>query len=140
MIKLKNKDLKVIYDFLLSIGVKGRKNAHRTRIVKVIEEQNNKYVEEELTLLKDYCETDEKEEFVRLPNGNLDISDPKKFKEEQKSLAEEYFTIDDKNLETALKTVEEIINDYNKELEGNDALAHFYLVEAFECKEEGGDK
>lgn len=140
MIKLQNKDLKVIYSFLMGIGIKGKKSTHRTRIAKVIEEQHKKYAEEELELIKDYCETDEKGEFARLPNGNLDISDPKKFKEEQKALADEYFTIDDRNLETALKTVEEIVIDYNKELEGDNALAHFYLVEAFENKEQGGDK
>ena len=35
-------------------------------------------------------------------NGNLDSSDPKKFKEEQKTLSEELLTINDRNLETAV--------------------------------------
>lgn len=140
MIKLQNKDLKIVFDFLLSIGVKGKKNAHRTRVAKVIEEQSNVYAEEELTLLKDYCKTDENGDFVHLSNGNLDISDPKKFKEEQNALAEEYFAIDDNNLETALKTVKELVMEYNKELEGDDALAHFYLVDAFENSDLGGDE
>jgi hypothetical protein len=136
MIKLQNKDLKITYDFLMSIGVKGKKSTHRTRIAKAIEEQHKKYADEELNLLKDYCSVDDKGEFVRLPNGNLDISDTAKFNKEQESLANEYFVIDDTNLETALKTVKELVIDYNKELDGNDALAHFYLVEAFE---EDGD-
>lgn len=130
--KLQNKNLKIVYDFLMSIGVKGKKNAHRTRVATVIGEQANKYADEELTLLKDYCETDENGDLKRLENGNFDIKDVSKFKEEQKALADEYFVLDDSNLETALKTVKEIVEEYNKELEGNKALAHFYLIEAFE--------
>lgn len=140
MIKLKNKDLKIIFDFLMGISIKGKKSVHRTRIAKVIEEQNKKYADEEIELLKDFCETNERGEFVRLPNGNLDVSDTEEFKKQQEALVNEYFTIDDKNLETALNTVKELVMEYNKELEGNNALAHFYLVEAFENAETGGDE
>ncbi|AAU85101.1 hypothetical protein BCBBV1cgp54 [Bacillus phage BCASJ1c] len=137
MIKIQYKHLKNTSDFLLNtITAKGKKNIHRMRVVKVLQEKNDKVGEEELELLKEYAKTDENEEFVRLPNGNLDIEDPKTFKSQQESLYDEYFMIDDKNLVPALNTVEKLVNDFDKELSGKQAEAHFILVEAFENKKE----
>ncbi|WP_062052330.1 hypothetical protein [Bacillus sp. JCM 19034] len=136
--KLQYKDLKVAADFLKKISLKGKKSVHRMRIVKVLEEQNKKFAEEELELLKSYAELDEQGELVPTQGGGFKIKedkDKKEFRKQQEELYQEYFVVDDKNLETALKTVEEVVNDYNKELSDKDAEAHFLLVEAFENKE-----
>lgn len=132
MIKIQNKELKDVSEFLRKLSLKGKKSVHRMRVVKVLDEQNKKLGEEEVELLKEYVETDEKGEFVT-ENGNLKFKgSAKEFKKQQEELYNEDFVINDKNLESALNTVKEVVTEYNKELSEKDAEAHFVLVEAFE--------
>ena len=133
MIKLQNKDLKNVADFLQNtLTAKGKKNVHRMRIVKAIENKNKEVGEEEYTLLKEYVPIGDNGELKRNDTGGFAIEDTKGFSEQHKALYDEYFVIDDKNLESALKTVEKLVNDYDKELSGKQAEAHFILIEAFE--------
>ena len=133
MIKLQNKDVKNVADFLQNtISVKGKKNIHRMRIVKSLQERNKVVGEEEFTLLKEYAQLDDKGELKRNEAGGFYIEDTKGFSEQHKALYDEFFVFDDKNLESALKTVEKLVNDYDKELSGKQAEAHFILVEAFD--------
>ncbi|OEH52987.1 hypothetical protein AQ616_18265 [Oceanobacillus sp. E9] len=141
MVKLQNKYLKDAAEFLQNvISTKGKKNLHRMRVVKVLLCQYEKVAEEEITLLKEYAKTDDQGEFVKNEAGGFDMDDYKGFNEQHKELFEEYFTLDDKNLEPALKTVEKLVNDFDKELSGKNAEMHYLLVEAFESNEgEGTD-
>ncbi|MCT1904126.1 hypothetical protein [Oceanobacillus sojae] len=136
-IKLKNKDLRNTADFLQNtVSVKGKKNVHRMRVVKAIAEKDKEVREDEVTLLKDYAKLDDDDEIVFLDNGQPIIKEKKEFNKAHKELFEEEFVLDDKNLESALKTVEKLINDFDKELSGQQAEAHFILAEAFENAEE----
>jgi hypothetical protein len=141
MIKIQYQHLKNVADFLQNtISAKGKKNVHRMRIVKAIADKNKEVGEEEVTLLKEYAHLDDEGELKRTKEGNIDFKDVKGFNEAHKALFEEYFMLDDKNLESALKTVEKLVNDYDKELIGKPAEAHFILVEAFEeSKEEDNE-
>ncbi|MCM3396494.1 hypothetical protein M3638_01420 [Oceanobacillus profundus] len=133
MIKLQNQDLKNVADFLQNtISVKGKKNIHRMRIVKALLQRNKDVGEEEIALLEEFAKLDDNGELKRNDAGGFDIEDTKGFSEQHKALYDEYFVIEDKNLESALKTVEKLVNDYDKELSGKQAEAHFILVEAFE--------
>ncbi|MFS0591988.1 hypothetical protein AB1L05_10335 [Cytobacillus horneckiae] len=60
------------------------------------------------------------------------MEDAKEFKKQQEALYDEYFVIKDENLESALTTVKKLVNDYDMELTGKAAEAHFIIVEAFE--------
>ncbi len=137
-IKLQNKDLRNVADFLKNtVSVKGKKNVHRMRVVKAIADKDKEVKEEEVTLLKDYAKLDDDGEIIFLDNGQPIIKEKKEFNEAHKDLFEEEFVLDDKNLESALKTVEKLVNDFDKELSGQQAEAHFILAEAFEnAKEE----
>ncbi|SFM36322.1 hypothetical protein SAMN04487943_11522 [Gracilibacillus orientalis] len=140
MIKLQNKHLKDVADFLQNnVGAKGKKNIHRMRIVKALQEGNNKLAEEEVALLKEYAKTDEQGELVTNEKGGFDVDDKKGFNEQHKELFDEEYVIDDKNLESAVKTVENLTNDYDKELIGKSAEAHFLLAESIE-NVEGGEE
>ncbi|MEN2468011.1 hypothetical protein [Ornithinibacillus sp. JPR2-1] len=133
MIKIQNKHLGDVADFLLNtITAKGKKNIHRMRIVNALKERNKGVGEEELELLKEYAKKDEDDNVVQNENGRFVMEDAKEFKKQQDALYEEYFVIDDVNLKSALRTVEKLVNDYDKELVGKEAEAHFILVEAFE--------
>lgn len=142
MMKLQNKNLKNVVDFLLNnVGAKGKKNLHRMRIVKALQEQNKKYYEEEMVLLKEFAELDEQGNLVPGQGGGFKLKgDKKEFEKQQAELMDEYFVLDDVNLQSALKTVEKLANEFDKELAGVSAEAHFYLVEAFENEEEKGDE
>lgn len=134
---LKNKDLNKIADFLQNtVSVKGKKNVHRMRIVKALTEKDKEVREEEVSLLKDYAKLDDQGEIIFLDNGQPIIKGKKEFNEAHKALFEEYFVLDDKNIESALKTVEKLVNDFDKELSGQQAEAHFILAEAFEITNE----
>ncbi|CEI81314.1 hypothetical protein BN997_01132 [Oceanobacillus oncorhynchi] len=136
-IKLQNKDLRNVADFLKNtLSVKGKKNVHRMRVVKAIADKDKEVREEEVTLLKDYAKLDDEEEIIFLDNGQPIIKEKKEFNEAHKDLFEEEFVLDDKNLESSLKTVEKLVNDFDKELSGQQAEAHFILAEAFENAEE----
>ncbi|MEK4968619.1 hypothetical protein MKX29_13505 [Cytobacillus sp. FSL R7-0696] len=140
-LKIQHKHLKNVADFLQNdVGAKGKKNLHRMRIVKALGDKSNSVGEEELTLLKEYGKTDDDNELVLNEQGGIEMEDAKEFKKQQKALYDEYFVIKDDNLQSALKTVEKLVNDYGKELTGKAAEAHFILVEAFENEEEKGDE
>ncbi|MBS3681788.1 hypothetical protein KGF86_16460 [Ornithinibacillus massiliensis] len=133
MIKIQNQYLKDVAEFLQNnITTKGKKNIHRMRIVKIIQDRYKEVVEEEVTLLKEYAKTDENGEVIRNKDGGLDIEDKKGFNEQHKALFDEYFVIDGINLEPALKTVEKLVNEHDKELVGKPAEMHFILSDAFE--------
>lgn len=110
------------------------------RVVNVLAEKSKIVGEEELALLKEYGKTDEKDELVLNEQGGIRMEDAKEFKKQQEALYDELFVVDDKNLESALKTVEKLVNEYDKELSGKSAEAHFILCEAFENEEEKGDE
>ncbi|WP_152658303.1 hypothetical protein [Oceanobacillus sp. CFH 90083] len=137
-IKLQNKDLRNAADFLQNtVSVKGKKNVHRMRIVKALTEKDKEVREEEVSLLKDYAKLDDEGEIVFLDNGQPIIKEKKEFNKAHKDLFEEEFVLVDKNLESALKTVEKLVNDFDKELSGQQAEAHYILAEAFENNKEG---
>lgn len=141
MIKIQNKHLRNTAEFLYNtVTAKGKKNVHRMRIVKALEKRNKEVSEERLTLIEEYCGFDDNGEPKRKENGDLDIEDLKGFNKDFDALYDEYFVIDDKNLESALKTVEKLVNNFDKELSGNDAEAHFVLVEAFEEANKGTEE
>lgn len=141
MITLQNKDLKNVADFLQNtVSAKGKKNVHRMRVVKMLNEKDKEVREDEVTLLKDYAKLDREGEIVFLDNGQPIIKEKKEFNRAHKDLFEEEFVLSDKNLESALKTVEKLVNEFDKELSGQQAEAHFILAEAFENDVEEDNK
>lgn len=132
-IKLQYKHLKGAADFLLNdVGAKGKKNIHRMRVVKALQEQLKKFAEEEVQLLKEYVEVDDNGDLVT-ENGNFKVvGNAKEFNKQQQEMFDEYFVLDDSNLASALETVQKLVNDFNKELYGQAAEMHYILVEAFE--------
>lgn len=137
MIKIKYDQLHNTAEFLLNeVSAKGKKNIHRMRVVNAINDQNQKIAEEEASLVKEFAKLNDDGEPIVKDNGSLDIDDKEGFIKAQEELYDEYFTIDDVNLESALKTVEKLITNFDKELQGNSAVAHAILFEAFEENKE----
>lgn len=135
-IKLQYGDIRIVTNFLLdSINAKKEKNIHRMRVVKALEEKQKQLSEELNALVKDFAKLDDDGEVLYLDDGHPIIKDKRGFNEAQNKLLEEEFVLDDTNLKSALNTVKKLVNDYSKELTGDDAIAHFTLVDAFENAE-----
>ncbi|WP_424475448.1 hypothetical protein [Oceanobacillus kimchii] len=132
LIKIQNKHLKDAAEFLQNtISAKGKENLHRMRVVKSFNEKYESIAEEEITLLKEYANTDINGELIKNESGGIEISDPYGFNKQHRELFDEYYILDDKNLESASQTVERLVNDFDKELSGKEAELHFILVESF---------
>ncbi|MCT1577882.1 hypothetical protein M3E13_13260 [Oceanobacillus kimchii] len=132
LIKIQNKHLKDAAEFLQNtISAKGKENLHRMRVVKSFNEKYESIAEEEITLLKEYANTDTNGELIKNESGGIEISDPYGFNKQHRELFDEYYILDDKNLESASQTVERLVNDFDKELSGKEAELHFILVESF---------
>ncbi|KYG34904.1 hypothetical protein [Alkalihalobacillus trypoxylicola] len=141
MIRLQKQDLKKAADFLLKVTLEGKKSVHRMRVVKVLQEQHKVFGDEELELLKSFAELDDNGDLVQAEGGGFKlVGDKKEFKKQQQELMDEDYILEGKNFETALKTVEEVMMDYNKELSESDAEAHFLWVEAFEIAKENQEE
>lgn len=138
-IRIKNRYLKDSIDFLYNMVLKGKQSRHRTRFVNLLNEKFKQVGEEEIELLKEYAETDGDGNLKNNGNGGFDIKDIKGFTVQQKELFDEDFVIEGGNHHGMLKTVKEILFDYDEEVSGKAAEAFDHLCEAFENTEKGAE-
>lgn len=131
--KIKNKHLNIIINFLKN-EVKATKvdNIHRMRIVKALESQQEKLFSEETQLVKEFAVLDDEGNIKQDDNGSFFVTNRAEFETQQKQLLNEIFRIEDNNLSEALKTIKRLVNDFEDELSGESAEAHYILSEALE--------
>lgn len=130
---IKNKDLSNVIGFLKE-EIKATKvdNIHRMRIVKVLESQQEKLISEETQLVKEFAVLDDNGNIKQDVNGSFFVTNRAEFETQQKQLLNEVFRIEDNNLSEALKTIKRLVNEFEDELSGESAEAHFILSEAME--------
>ena len=130
---IKNKDLSIVIGFLKE-EIKATKvdNIHRMRIVKALESQQEKLFSEETQLVKEFAVLDDNGNIKQDDNGSFFVTNRSEFETQQKQLLNEVFRIEDKNLSEALKTIKRLVNEFEDELSGESAEAHFILSEAIE--------
>lgn len=130
---IKNKDLSIVIGFLKE-EIKATKvdNIHRMRIVKALEYQQEKLFSEETQLVKEFAVLDDNGNIKQDDNGSFFVTNRVEFESQQKRLLNEDFRIEDNNLSDALKTIKRLVNDFEDELSGESAEAHFILSEAIE--------
>ena len=131
--KIKNKHLNIVINFLKN-EIKATKvdNIHRMRIVKALESQQEKLFSEETQLVKEFAVLDDNGNIKQDDNGSFFVTNRVEFESQQKRLLNEVFRIEDKNLSDALKTIKRLVNEFEDELSGESAEAHFILSEAME--------
>lgn len=122
-------------EFLYNLSLKGKQSRHRSRFVKAIQEKWKQVAEEEQDLLKEFAGVDENGEPKKKEDGSFDIKDVKGFKEQQKELFDELFVIEGGDATGYLKTVKEILFNYDEEVSGKTAEVYDYLCEVFEKSE-----
>ena len=130
---IKNKDLSIVIGFLKE-EIKATKvdNIHRMRIVKALEYQQEKLFSEETQLVKEFAVLDDNGNIKQDDNGSFFVTNRAEFEAQQKQLLNEVFGIEDNNLSEALKTIKRLVNDFEDELSGESAEAHYILSEAME--------
>lgn len=138
---IKNKDLSIVIGFLKE-EIKATKvdNIHRMRIVKALESQQEELISEETQLVKEFAVLDDNGNIKQDVNGSFFVTNRAEFEAQQKQLLNEVFRIEDNNLSDALKTIKRLVNDFEDELSGESAEAHYILIEALENNENGDDE
>lgn len=137
-VRIKYNQLIDSVNFLTGIKLKGKKSIHRTRFVKALTEKLKQVSEEELALIKEYAHLNEEGEPVQ-EEGNYKMKDAKGFKAAQTEYMKEDFVIEGGDAHGMLKTVKDILENYDEEVNDNDAFAFEHLYTAFE-NIEGGEK
>ncbi|WP_078379165.1 DUF1617 family protein [Sutcliffiella halmapala] len=132
IVKIKYEYVGELTDFLFNLSLKGKKSRHRTRLVNLLLDKHKQIAEEEMAIIKEFAGTDKDGEPKRKENGNLDIKNVKEFKKQQEELFREEFVIEGGDHHGMLKTVKEIIFDYDEEISGRQAVVYDHLYEAFE--------
>lgn len=130
-LEIKNLYLAESINFLHGISLKGKKSRHRSRFIKMLEEKLEQYREDEMHIIKEYAKLDENGDPVT-NNNTYDIENIKGFKADQKELLEEVNIFEGGDATGILKTVKEIIFEYDEEVSGRTAEVYDYLYEAFE--------
>ncbi|KAF0822504.1 DUF1617 family protein [Cytobacillus firmus] len=139
-VQIKNSYIPDIMEFLYNLSLKGKQSRHRTRFIKMLQEKWKQVGEEERELIKEFAGVDEKGEPNRNDQGNYAVEDVEGFKHQQEELLNENFVIDGGDHHGMLKTVKEVVLNFEEEVSGNTAVIYDYLCEAFENEEKGAEE
>ncbi|MBP3950346.1 DUF1617 family protein [Bacillus suaedae] len=136
LVKIQNKFIKDAINFLYDMSLKGKKSRHRTRLISLLQEKMKQIGEEEVIIIKEFAGEDKEGNPKKDDNGNFAINDVKACQEQLNELWDEFFIIDGGDAHGMLKTVKEVIEDYDGELSGRQAEVYDHLFDAFEQPEE----
>jgi Protein of unknown function (DUF1617) len=134
-VKIENAKLGQAIDLLFNMPLKGKKSRHRSKLVRMLQDKLKEVGEQELDLIKEFAGEDEEGNPKRDEKDNFTIDDTKEFRKQQDELFEEEYVIDGGDAQGMLKTVKEVLLNYDDELSGQKAVIYDYLCDAFEQDE-----
>lgn len=140
---LANEVLAPSVNFLGTIKLKGKDSRARTKLVNLLTQQVRELQESEQELIDEYAKTDENGKPEKAENGNVKI-DPNRAKEylaEHSKLMLEQVEIEGGTYVNHIDDCKKILDDYDGELDGQNAQAYDALLDAFEAakKEKEGE-
>lgn len=143
-VEIKNLYLRPAIDMFFSFAFKGKnkgtKSRHRTKFIKLLNEQFKDVEKQRLELVKEYAKLDDEGEPIS-KNGKYQFPSDEiqeEFDKEVNEMYQENFVIEGGNNEKVLKTVKEILlvdcekEDFDKVFVGAEATVYDYLCEQFE--------
>jgi hypothetical protein len=133
---IKNMYLQSSVELLYRMTLRGKQSRHRSKLVRILNEKVKELGENEIELIKEYTGVDENGNPKRNEQGNFDVDDVFKFRKDQQELLEEEVFIEGEGNREMIKTVKEILSNYDEEIGGEKADAFDYLCEAFGVDEE----
>lgn len=140
---LANEVLAPAVNFLGTIKLKGKDSRARTKLVNLLTQQVRELQESEQELIDEYAKTDENGKPEKAENGNAKI-DPDRAKEylaEHSKLMLEQVEIEGGTYVNHIDDCQKILEDYDGDLDGQNAQAYDALLDAFEAakKEKEGE-
>lgn len=132
-IKIQNQRIADTINFLYGISLKGKQSRHRTKFINELNETLKELGKEEEAIRKEHCHLDEEGNPKKIENGTKwDIKDLDAYSKDIKEFFEEERTFTGGNVTGVLKTIKEILFNYEGELSGADASLYDYLCDQFE--------
>lgn len=132
---LANEVLAPSVNFLQSVKLKGKNSRARSKLVKLLTKQFKELQESEQDLIDEYAKIGENGKQEKSENGNAKI-DPDRAKEylaEHNKLMAEKVEIEGGTYVNHIDDCQKILEDYDGELEGQNAQAYDALLDAFEA-------
>lgn len=134
--KIMNSEIEEMSRFLLNLKLRGFENRMRNKFLKLLTNHLKTVQEEHIDLLKEYCKTNEQNEFLTITQDGktfYDIDDVEGFQKQYVKLMEEslYIEVNDGTIEM-LSSVKNIILNCDMEFSGNEALKYESYCELFE--------
>lgn len=134
-IKIQNKYLLPSINLLYDLSLKGKESRHRTRFIKLLQEQLKEVEEERKQLAEEFSRKDKNGKPI-IEDNKYVLENEKEFYKEFNELMDEEFIIEGANHEETLKTVKKILLECEVAFSGQDAMVYDYLCEQFEKGED----
>lgn len=134
-IKIQNKYLLPSINLLYDLSLKGKESRHRTRFIKLLQEQLKEVEEERKQLAEEFSRKDKNGKPI-IEDNKYVLENEKEFYKEFNELMDEEFIIEGANHEETLKTVKTILLECEVAFSGQDAMVYDYLCEQFEKGED----
>lgn len=134
-IKIQNKYLLPSINLLYDLSLKGKESRHRTRFIKLLQEQLKEVEEERKQLAEEFSRKDKNGKPI-IEDNKYVLENEKEFYKEFNELMDEEFIIEGANYEETLKTVKTILLECEVAFSGQDAMVYDYLCEQFEKGED----
>lgn len=133
-IKLKNKYLVTLIPFLQGMKLKGEKSRARSKFLELATAAFTSLQDSETELVKEYAAVDSEGEPLIKEDGSFTLRKDtyEAFINERAKLFDEIAEIEGGTYTTHLGTMRQILNDYDEELDGENAELYDALCDAFE--------
>lgn len=138
-VKFKNMIINETIEFFYGLKLKGRQSRMRSKLIKLLNERSQEFVEQQQELLKEHCNLDEQgNPKIIKKDGNevYDIKDLEAYAKDRQELFEEEYIIEGADNQLMLKTVREILDECDVELSGRKAVLYDHLCEIFKVDED----
>lgn len=138
-VKFKNMIINETIEFFYELKLKGRQSRMRSKLIKLLNERSQEFVEQQQELLKEHCNLDEQgNPKIIKKDGNevYDIKDLEAYAKDRQELFEEEYIIEGADNQLMLRTVREILDECDVELSGRKAVLYDHLCEIFKVDED----
>jgi hypothetical protein len=135
-VEIKNMYLEPAIKLLFDLPLKRKQSRHRTKFVKLLNEQLKDVMEQKKEIIKEHANSDENGEPKTFENENgqqeYDFKDKKAFQEDMEELYEEKLIIEGSGHKEVLETVKGVLLETDEEFKGQQAMVYDYLCDQLE--------
>lgn len=144
-IRMKNESLVRVFNLLQSASLKNRASLGKIKFMKKLQEKEQDLTEAKNIIQKNYFKLDENGEFViegdhYVMKDEITEDQKKEFAAKLEELLFEEFEISFVEYSDKYEAMFEALEKLDKELVGEEALAYFDLMEAYESENKKGEK